>query len=363
MMLSSTLPLLAASLLALPQLVSAATRKYDFDIGWVRANPDNAFERPVIGINGKWPIPTIEADIGDRIVIDVTNSLGNQSTSLHFHGLYMNGTAHMDGPAGVAQCPIVAGGKFTYNFTVSYSLYHCIDHTDSQLTPQQIDQPGTYWYHSHTSAQYPDGLRAPLIVHDGDFPYKKEYDEEVVLTLSDWYHDEMQSLIPKFMSKANPSGAEPVPNNALMNETMNFTMSVKPETTYLFRVINMGAFAGQYLWFEGHEMRIVEVDGIYTEAATAEMVYISAAQRVSFLLTTKNDTSKNFPIAASMDTVSHSLLSQMTTREVHQRLTGSPADSLRRPPQRPQLQLHRLARLRQVQVPSCRCNRRRPRPL
>lgn len=51
-------------------------------------------------------------------------------------------------------------------------------------------------------------------------------------------------------------------------------------------------------------MRIVEVDGIYTEAAEADMVYISAAQRVSFLLTTKNDTSANFPIVSSMDTVS-----------------------------------------------------------
>lgn len=52
-------------------------------------------------------------------------------------------------------------------------------------------------------------------------------------------------------------------------------------------------------------MRIVEVDGVYTEAAEAEMIYISAAQRVSFLLTTKKDTSKNFPIVASMDTVSN----------------------------------------------------------
>jgi iron transport multicopper oxidase len=114
----------------------------------------------------------------------------------------------------------------------------------------------------------------------------------------------MRTLIPKFMAKSNPSGAEPVPNNALMNETTNFTMPVQPEKTYLFRVINVGAFAGQYLWFEGHKMRIVEVDGVYTEEAEAEMIYISAAQRVSFLLTTKKDTSKNFPIVASMDTVS-----------------------------------------------------------
>lgn len=126
----------------------------------------------------------------------------------------------------------------------------------------------------------------------------------MVLTLSDWYHDQMQDLIPAFMSKKNPTGAEPVPNAALMNETQNLTVPVEPGKTYLFRVINIGAFAGQYLWIEGHKMRIVEVDGVYTQQAEADSVYISAAQRVSFLLTTKNDTGANFPIVASMDTVS-----------------------------------------------------------
>lgn len=105
------------------------------------------------------------------------------------------------------------------------------------------------------------------------------------------------------MSKTNPTGAEPVPNAALMNDTQNLTISVQPGKTYMFRVVNIGAFAGQYLWFEGHKMRIVEVDGVYTKNAEAEMIYVSAAQRVSFLLTTKNETSANFPIVASMDTV------------------------------------------------------------
>ncbi|KAK0766877.1 hypothetical protein N5P37_000606 [Trichoderma harzianum] len=263
-------------------LASAATVNYDFNITWVTANPDGAFARPVIGINNQWPIPRIEANVGDRIVINVNNQLGNQSTSLHFHGLFMNGTTHMDGPVGVSQCDIPPGHSFKYDFT--------------------IDQPGTYWYHSHHNAQYPDGLRGPLVIHDPKFPYRKEVDHELVLTLSDWYHDQMQTLLPRFLTKNNPTGAEPVPKAALMNETQNLTVPVEPNTTYMFRVINIGAFAGQYLWIEGHTMRIVEVDGIYTEAAEADMVYISAAQRVSFLLTTKNDTSANFPIVSSMDT-------------------------------------------------------------
>jgi len=162
---------------------------------------------------------------------------------------------------------------------------------------------GTYWYHSHTKGQYPDGLRGPLIIHDPNSPFKDQYEEEVVLSVSDWYHDQIPGLLAKFLSKGNPTGAEPVPNAALLNDTQDLAIPVKPGKTYLFRMVNIGAFAGQYVWFEGHNITIVEVDGVYTQPAEAEMIYLSAAQRCSFLLTTKNETDANFPIVASMDTV------------------------------------------------------------
>lgn len=132
-------------------------------------------------------------------------------------------------------------------------------------------------------------------------PFKDQYDEEMVLTLSDWYHDQMPGLLKWFISYANPTGAEPVPDTALMNETQDLSINVESGKTYMFRIINIGAFAGQYLWFEGHTMRIVEVDGIYTDPAEAEMIYLTAAQRYSVLVTTKDDASSNFPIVASMD--------------------------------------------------------------
>lgn len=109
-----------ASLCSQISLIAAATVTYDFNITWVTANPDGAFSRPAIGINGQWPIPRIEADVGDRIIVNVDNQLGNQSTSLHFHGLFMNNSqTHMDGPSMVTQCPIPPGHSFTYNFTAS----------------------------------------------------------------------------------------------------------------------------------------------------------------------------------------------------------------------------------------------------
>ncbi|KAL8947295.1 MAG: hypothetical protein Q9222_006412 [Ikaeria aurantiellina] len=288
--------IIALTLSSLITSTIAATVTYDFNITWVTAQPDG-FSRPTIGINGQWPIPQITATVRDRVIVNVQNQLGNQATSLHFHGLYMNGSTHMDGPVGVTQCTIPVGGSFVYDFKVrdykpkfSFNTYMV-----------QINQPGTYWYHSHDSGQYPDGLRGALVVNDPDSPYKDQYDEELVLTLSDWYHDQMPGLLRHFISYANPTGAEPVPDAALMNETQNLSINIEPGKTYMFRIINMAAFAAQYVWFEGHTMRIVEVDGVYTEAAEADMIYLTAAQRYSVLITTKDDTSSNFAIVGSMD--------------------------------------------------------------
>lgn len=114
----SFFPVLSALLLFVAH-AEAATVTYDFNITWVRANPDGLFERPTIGINGQWPLPIMTATKGDRVIVNVDNQLGNQSTTLHFHGIYMNGTTEMDGPAQVSQCGIPPGSKFTYDFTVT----------------------------------------------------------------------------------------------------------------------------------------------------------------------------------------------------------------------------------------------------
>ncbi len=169
------------------QGLAQTTRVYNFTVGWTTANPDGRHERRVMGVNGVWPPPTIEADVGDRVVVRVYNNLTDQSTGLHFHGLFQNGTTHMDGAVGVTQCGIPPGLAMTYNFTV--------------------DQPGTYWYHSHEPAQYPDGLRAPLIIHDPANPFV--FDDELVLSLSDWYHGEMRQVLRGFLDLTNPTGAEP----------------------------------------------------------------------------------------------------------------------------------------------------------
>lgn len=103
-------------------VVSAATITLDWNITWVIANPDGLQVRPVIGINGQWPLPVLNFTKGDRMIANVYNGLGNESTSIHWHGMYQNGTGHMDGAPGVTQCQIAPGASMTYDFTVSSKI-------------------------------------------------------------------------------------------------------------------------------------------------------------------------------------------------------------------------------------------------
>lgn len=292
--------LVAAFLYLLVITTFAATITYDWNITWVTANPDGMEDRPVIGINGQWPIPVLNVTLGDRIIANVHNSLGNEPASIHWHGLFQNGTNDMDGTPGSTQCEIPPGVTFTYNFTVRADKNGT---SGCNLIHEQISQTGTYWYHSHVRGQYPDGFRQALLLADPQNPHSGQYDEERVITLSDWYHELMPALLNEFVSVTNPTGAEPVPKSALMNDTRDLEVGVQPGKTYLFHLVNVGAFASQYFWIEGHTMRIVQVDGVWTDAAETDMIYITAAQRYGVLVTTKNDTSQNYAMVGSMDKV------------------------------------------------------------
>jgi iron transport multicopper oxidase len=56
------------------------------------------------------------------------------------------------------------------------------------------------------------------------------------------------------------------------------------------------------VWFDQHNVTIVEVDGVYTKPQEVNSIYMATAQRCSVLLKTKSDNSTNYAITASMDT-------------------------------------------------------------
>lgn len=99
------------------------TREYEWVITDIVANPDGVF-RPMMVINGQFPGPMIVCNEGDTIVVNVVNQARN-ATSIHWHGLFQNGTNWNDGTVGITQCPIASGQSFRYEFTVKGQAGSC----------------------------------------------------------------------------------------------------------------------------------------------------------------------------------------------------------------------------------------------
>ena len=135
---------------------TARTYTETLHISWFHASVDG-WSRPVLGINGSFPAPTIIVQKGDRINITVFN-YGTNATTIHWHGIEQRNSLIMDGVPGITQCPIQPNSSYTYTFDTK-------------------DQAGTFWYHSHYAIQYGDGLKGALIIQDPDDPWKGFYDD------------------------------------------------------------------------------------------------------------------------------------------------------------------------------------------
>ncbi|KAF8490612.1 laccase [Gautieria morchelliformis] len=300
-------PSLLLPLLAFPCAGYAALQEIWWNITYTTANPDGLFPRRVIGVNNTWPPPPIEISSNDTLRLHAINGI-DAPASLHHHGMFFNKTSWADGAVGTTQCGIPPGAEFTYEVPV-----------------QDWNQWGTYWIHAHSRGQYVDGLRAPFLVHNaaptGEV-YASQYDDEYTVILGDWYHDQHDDLLSQFLSRRNPGGAEPVPDSGLIyfthngtylppipsttDSTVGFnenaTIAFVPGRTYRLRIVNTSAFSMFYFRIEGHDMRIIEVDGTDIQEFPTSLIAITVAQRYSVLVTARNDTSGNYVIHADLDT-------------------------------------------------------------
>jgi iron transport multicopper oxidase len=266
--------------LSLLALANATFVEHHWTVDWVRATV-NGVQRPVIGINGKWPCPLIQANKGDRVKVVLTNNLGNQTTGLHFHGINQVSTNYMDGPSFATQCPLAPGKTMTYKFVA--------------------DEPGTYWYHSHNMGQYPDGLRGPMIVHDPDDPYKDDYDEQYILTISDWYNTESIPLGVTMFNKSNTKFQPPIPNGMTVNDGLTSAYRFDKGKTYRFRIISFAALASAMITFGDHPMEVIMNDASYITKTSVSTLRIAPAQRQDVLITAGEDETENVPFLISLD--------------------------------------------------------------
>lgn len=80
---------------------TATTRVFNWTISEALAAP-GAMEKPMLLINGMSPGPVLEANFGDRVIINVFNNCTNE-TSMHWHGQYLRGENFMDGTYSITQ--------------------------------------------------------------------------------------------------------------------------------------------------------------------------------------------------------------------------------------------------------------------
>ncbi|KAI5202113.1 putative multicopper oxidase, type 1 [Aureobasidium subglaciale] len=279
------------------------TRTYNWTLRERRCNPDGIFRQCLL-VNDQWPGPLIEANEFDTIRVVVNNQMSN-ATSIHWHGIYQNGTNSMDGTVGITQCPIASMGSFTYEFTVR-------------------GQSGSYWYHAHQGVQASDGLVGPLIIHAKDERQLQQipYASDRIVMLSDHYHDLSGALARKYLAP-DMENAEPVPDGALINgkgsirncnlsdgkcdnTTSNVgipTFDLEPDRYHRFRVINVGAFAEFQFQIDEHELAVTEVDGTDVQPKNYHRLNINPAQRYSVIVHTSKKERMTFKMRARM--ISH----------------------------------------------------------
>lgn len=278
------------------------TREYVWTLTETQLNPDGVW-RPMLLINNQFPGPLIEVNEQDTVRITVHNQMTN-ATSIHWHGLYQNGTNSMDGTVGITGCPIASNHSFTYEFRVE-------------------GQSGSYWYHAHQGVQASDGLLGPLIIHSKDEKQLQqiEYVSDQVIMLSDHYHDLSGVLARQYLAP-DMENAEPVPDGALINgrairncddlphrrcdnTTNNVglpTFDLKPDQHHRLRIINVGAFAEFQFQVDEHELAVTEVDGTDVHPIRYHRLNINPAQRYSVILSTNISGKASFRMRARMVT-------------------------------------------------------------
>ena len=267
----------------------------------------DGYERDGIAVNGEYIGPTIEATVGDQLLITVMNKLFPQEVlSMHWHGIQQLNTPWADGTAFITNCPINHGSSYTYNFTAT--------------------EAGTFWYHAHIGNLGMEGSNGMIVIYDQEtqhFPSQTrslfaeyDYDEELRIILSDWFHPSVYRL--NAMIEHNPFQWSGNGDTILINgkgeckectyngSTTTITTTYNDGTqssistyckgkreifrlqqgkTYLVRILNAASLAFYNIAIASHYFTILGVDGrSFTEPVDVNSIDLSSGQRYMALL-------------------------------------------------------------------------------
>lgn len=256
----------AAALTALPRTAPGAGRTIAATLTAAKASVSIVGPpRPMTDVwayNGAAPGPVLRARQGDRLRVTIRNRLA-EPTTVHWHGLRV--ANKMDGVPFVTQAPITPGRDFTYDLALS--------------------DAGTYWYHPHvnTAEQVGRGLAGALIV---DEPKPPRVDRDVVWVLDDWRLTRRAAIAGDFGNPHDQSHGGRLGNTATINGRIPAPFALRAGERIRLRLLNVANARTFGLKFEGHNPRIVALDGqpVSPHEPPGGMIVLAGGQRADVIL-------------------------------------------------------------------------------
>lgn len=211
-------PALAVDLNPDPDIVEVELTALE-SIWTMRDGPSTA----VYTYNGVIPGPTIEAKVGDRLIVHFCNDLPVETT-VHWHG--PSTPADMDG-SDMAQLKVQPGGTFLYDFPLL--------------------EAGTFWFHPHvrTNRQVERGLYGVLVVRDPAEDAALELPTEErdhILVFDDIHLDAKNQIIEPFSGDRTAVALEQLNGREgdthLLNGVQRPTLTLERRVPHRLRMLN-----------------------------------------------------------------------------------------------------------------------------
>eukprot|EP01035_Chromulina_nebulosa_P020574 gene20574-26680_t len=168
---------------------------------------------------------------------------------------------------------------------------------------------GTFWYHLHSSISRGDGGYGFLIAEDVN-PIAS-YNEEILVILSDWYHQSgdyihagLEMFGPTVVANTStntpqsgfqwPGNGQAILVNGLGNR--NVYIDVTANQTYRVRLLNAASLAYYNFAIASHNLTAITEGSQLLQPTILQSIDIDSGQRFDFLINTFNKPALNYQI-------------------------------------------------------------------
>ncbi|KAM7278464.1 hypothetical protein ACFE04_005598 [Oxalis oulophora] len=261
----------------------------------------------VILINNQFPGPNINSTSNNNIVINVFNNL-DEPLLFTWAGVQQRKNSWQEGTPGT-QCPILPGTNYTYHFQVK-------------------DQIGSYMYYASTGMHRAVGAFGGLRINSRlliPVPYPDPEDDYTVL-IGDWYsksHAELKKILDGGKSLGKPNGILINGKHGKTDGKGEPLFTMKPGKTYKYRVCNVGIKTSLNFRFQGHSMKLVEMEGSHVVQNIYESLDAHPGSCFSVLVTADKEP-KDYYMVASTRFTKYSLSSVGIVRYLGSNTPASP---------------------------------------